>query len=615
VFVACGEKDPALSAAEATGAHLTTLGATVTFTTWPGIGHKLPDLNYKGGETSHRTWLLAQADLADSGPASRPAVTTKPAATGPAPPPQKPQRVPWPETGMDNSKPWKPGNIFDIQDKEVGEDGYYRVYLPAEYDPDKAWPVIFNYHALGGAAETHTIRRITEGKRYIVVGMSYSKPGLDSFELLATVDVNIFHHVLAALKEHVNIDEKKLYVGGFSKGGFYSCELMRLLPELAGAIVLGAGTNGGDHKWPDLTGKHIYVGVGEKDGYKNDATESFFTGLGATVTHEQWPGLGHTIGDMTTLRKWLVAQAELPNQSATQPASAAQPAATQPWAPRPEDYMDSTRLWQPGNVFDVQDPQAGEDGFFRVFVPADYDADTAWPVIFYYHGLTEKPSTAVIRQATDAKRYIVVGMSYGPSGLDGDVQIFHHVLDSLKEHLNVDEKKLYLSGFSKGGFFSCELLRLLAADVAGIVVLGMGTDGGGREWPDLTGKHIFVGVGENDQYKNDATGPFFIGLGATVTLEQWPGIGHAVGDLAGLRAWLMAQAERPGEVTRSAANPVVTPATQPARRTDGLAVENESTEASISYWMLGVAGLGLLVLAILIALIVSLATNRRSNVR
>jgi len=238
-------------------------------------------------------------------------------------------RVPRPEDGQDDKKPWQAGNIFDIKDKEVGEDGFFRVYIPKEYNKSKAWPVIFYYHGLGGMPSTSTIRSATEGKRYIVVGMSYSKPGLDSFELLSTVDVKIFHHVLAALKEKLNVDEKKLYVSGFSKGGFYSCELMKLLPELAGAVVLGAGTGDRDDEWPDLTGKHMYVGVGEKDQYKHPGTKEHFTKHGATITIEEWPGLGHSVGDMTKLRKWLVTEAER-KPPASQPASQPARATTQP---------------------------------------------------------------------------------------------------------------------------------------------------------------------------------------------------------------------------------------------------------------------------------------------
>jgi len=378
------------------------------------------------------------------------------------------------------------------------------------------------------------------------------------------------------------------------------------------------------------------------------------------VRHAQLPGLTALLragakreecGSEPGLSKWLIAQAQtaanrpptaieedpptqaaapLPAQSASQPVDAA--------TSRPEDWMDDSKLWQPGNVFDVQDPDAGEDEFFRVYVPAEYDPNKAWPVIFYYHALNEKPSTAAIRNATDAKRYIVVGMSYSKPGTDGsesftgDVRIFHHVLTRLKEHLNVDEKKLYVSGFSKGGFTSCGLMRLLSPELAGAVVLGAGIGNRDGDWPDLTGKHIFIGVGEKDQYRDDATGPHFTRLGATVTLELWPDLDHAVGDLAGLRQWLIAQAGLADSVgppdqvagtvdadsSKLAAKPTPAPATQPADRSDPGRDANADPSAeqpaeqhisAIHIWTAAA------LVVVLLALVIRALTNRRSNVR
>jgi predicted peptidase len=50
------------------------------------------------------------------------------------------------------------------------------VYVPADYTPDRAWPVIFCYHGAGGSATICPFWHITQGKGFIIVGMNYMTP-------------------------------------------------------------------------------------------------------------------------------------------------------------------------------------------------------------------------------------------------------------------------------------------------------------------------------------------------------------------------------------------------------------------------------------------------------
>lgn len=208
-------------------------------------------------------------------------------------------------------EPWEGGKEYRVVDPVAGTDGYFLVYVPVDYNPYEKWPVVFYYHGLGGRPDTSTIHRIISGKYCIVVGMSYHAPGMEGYRFLETEDVRIFQHVLARLKERLNVNDRKLYVAGFSKGGFYTCEILRLLsPELAGAIVLGAGSKSLDAGWPDLAGKEIFIGCGQKDNFLGSAkaTRKRLEALGAAVTFEQWPDVGHSIDDGAGLRQWLFEQ-------------------------------------------------------------------------------------------------------------------------------------------------------------------------------------------------------------------------------------------------------------------------------------------------------------------
>jgi dienelactone hydrolase len=206
---------------------------------------------------------------------------------------------------------WQRGQELRIDDRAAGTAGYFLVYVPADYDSSEAWPVVFYYHGLGGSADTSTIRRVANNKYCIVAGMSYYAPGMEGYRFLQTEDVRILYHVLATIKQHLSVNEKKLYVAGFSKGGFYACEMLRLLPrELAGAIILAAGSKSLDAPWPDLTAKEVFIGCGREDRFIGAAmaTRECLADHGATVTFEQWPDVGHSVGDIAGLRKWIFEQ-------------------------------------------------------------------------------------------------------------------------------------------------------------------------------------------------------------------------------------------------------------------------------------------------------------------
>jgi len=241
---------------------------------------------------------------------------------------------------------WRPGKEYRVADSAVGTDGYFLVYVPEDYIPSEQWPVIFYYHGLGGRPTTTIIRQATNDRYCIVVGMSYHAPGMEGYQFMETEDVRIFHHVLGRLKERLNVNERKLYLAGFSKGGFYTCGLLRLLaPELAGAIVLGAASKNIDAAWPDLTGKEVFIGGGQQDGYFEGADETHkrFIELGATVTFERWPDVGHWIGDTAGLRRWIFEQT-VDRPTDMEFSESATPIASSPVAPAATPRDANTRV-------------------------------------------------------------------------------------------------------------------------------------------------------------------------------------------------------------------------------------------------------------------------------
>lgn len=209
------------------------------------------------------------------------------------------------------SQPWEAGKEIRVDDPAAGTDGYFLVHVPADYDPNERWPMVFYYHGLGGRPDADRISRVMLDKYCIVVGMSYYAPGMEGYRFLETEDVRILRHVLAAIKKHLSVNDKRLYVAGFSKGGFYTCEMLRQLSDLlAGVIVMGAGSKSLDAPWPSLAGKEVFIGCGEKDPFNGaaKATRDRLAALGATVTFDEWPQVGHAVGDAAKLRIWLFEQ-------------------------------------------------------------------------------------------------------------------------------------------------------------------------------------------------------------------------------------------------------------------------------------------------------------------
>lgn len=114
--------------------------------------------------------------------------------------------------------------------------------LPENFDPSRKHPAILFYHGSNGRPDTQIIRRETGDKDWIVVGMTYFEQGQlklapDNFKK----EVTLYHSVRRYLLAKYALDPKRLYISGFSKGGWMSDLLLQQEATLAGGAILGAG--------------------------------------------------------------------------------------------------------------------------------------------------------------------------------------------------------------------------------------------------------------------------------------------------------------------------------------------------------------------------------------
>jgi aryl carrier-like protein len=170
--------------------------------------------------------------------------------------------------------------------------------LPENHDPAKKWPAVFYYHGTGGQPSTKLIRQHTGPRDWIVVGMTYSFPGAFTHtpENLEKERV-ILRRVRDQLATRHGLDPKRLFVSGFSQGGWMSGLLFQAEPSLAGAVILGAGhmREITPKPAPVAPGTPLFLGVGRLDGTYPFALKGrlFFSKLGAAVTMETWIDLAH----------------------------------------------------------------------------------------------------------------------------------------------------------------------------------------------------------------------------------------------------------------------------------------------------------------------------------
>jgi len=120
---------------------------------------------------------------------------------------------------------------------------------------------------------------------------------------------------------------------------------------------------------------------------------------------------------------------------------------------------------------------------YRLYIPQSYDATKPTPLILNYHGFTNNIDTQYnqsnFQQLAEDNQFIFVT----PQGLGGffsgwainnnfggnqdDLGFSDALIDKIQEDFNINEKRIYATGFSNGGFFSyrlaCELSPRIAA--------------------------------------------------------------------------------------------------------------------------------------------------------
>ena len=112
----------------------------------------------------------------------------------------------------------------------------YALYLPSNYTAAKHWPIVYAFDpAARGALPVGLLKAAAEKYGYIVAGSNNSRNG--SGQLEGEAAQAMFDDTHARL----SIDDRRVYLAGFSGGARLSAELAQHCACAAGVILAGAG--------------------------------------------------------------------------------------------------------------------------------------------------------------------------------------------------------------------------------------------------------------------------------------------------------------------------------------------------------------------------------------
>lgn len=132
-----------------------------------------------------------------------------------------------------------------------GDERTYIVHLPSEYSEDDAFPVVLNFHGLGGSSTQQQLYtnmdQVADNEGFIVVypqGMP-DEEGQNTWNVYQDAegpdDLAFINELLDQLISEYTVNEQRIYSTGFSMGGFMSYFLACNLSDRIAAIAPVAG--------------------------------------------------------------------------------------------------------------------------------------------------------------------------------------------------------------------------------------------------------------------------------------------------------------------------------------------------------------------------------------
>ncbi|HOJ30856.1 MAG TPA: PHB depolymerase family esterase [bacterium] len=138
-----------------------------------------------------------------------------------------------------------------IEQRTINVDGIkriYRIQIPACYNFDRSFPLVFVLHGGGGSGETISnftgFKMLAEKNRFIVVYPDgYQKQWNDGrdYSVTGVADVKFLRAVFEIVSQEFNIDKTRVYAAGISNGAMMCYRLGIEMSDIFAAIAAVCG--------------------------------------------------------------------------------------------------------------------------------------------------------------------------------------------------------------------------------------------------------------------------------------------------------------------------------------------------------------------------------------
>ncbi len=123
----------------------------------------------------------------------------------------------------------------------------YYVKLPSNYDASHAYPVVFEFHMMGGSAELifsdnfYNVRPNFANAIYVIPQGLADSSGTRGWPNTNNQDINFTTAMVSTVESNYCVDQSRIFSMGFSYGGMMSVTIGCLLPNVFRAIGVESG--------------------------------------------------------------------------------------------------------------------------------------------------------------------------------------------------------------------------------------------------------------------------------------------------------------------------------------------------------------------------------------
>jgi len=149
-----------------------------------------------------------------------------------------------------------------------GKSRQWWIWLPTNYNPARAYPVVFTFHGCGGASNFLPMQKVTGEEAIVVRGTGIDPMGCWTYSATGE-DVSFFDAMLAGVEAKSCVDSSRVFLTGYSSGSWFT----NTLECVRGDKLRATGTVSGGVAVRGTTCKGKYARIFVHDA--NDTTNYF----------------------------------------------------------------------------------------------------------------------------------------------------------------------------------------------------------------------------------------------------------------------------------------------------------------------------------------------------